>query len=73
MAILKHYDDGSIIDKYCEEMEEYRQKGETFILALNPSSEKKFEDEASVDEQTQQGEDNPGDAKDGSDGDSGET
>lgn len=73
MAILERYDNGSIIDKYHEKMEEYRQKGETFVLTLDPSSEDESEDKASVDEQTQQGENDLGDVEDGSDGDRGET
>ncbi|CAN6581957.1 unnamed protein product [Malus baccata var. baccata] len=73
MAILERYDDGSIINKYRKEIEEYRQKDETFALPFDPSSEKESEDKANVDEQTQQGENDPGDAEGGGDGDEGET
>ena len=65
MAILERYDDGSIIRKYREEIDEYRQKGETFVLTVDPSSEEESDDEASADEQTQQCEDDLGNAEDG--------
>ncbi|KAM1034707.1 hypothetical protein ACFX2A_038951 [Malus domestica] len=50
--------------KYREEIDEYRQKGETFVLAVDPSSEEESDDEPSADEQTQQGEDDLEDAED---------
>ncbi|RXH95512.1 hypothetical protein DVH24_008012 [Malus domestica] len=56
MAVLERYDDGKI--------DEYRQKGETFVLAVDPSSEEESDDEPSADEQTQQGEDDLEDAED---------
>ncbi|KAB2597751.1 myosin-10-like [Pyrus ussuriensis x Pyrus communis] len=65
MAVLECYDNGSIIQKYREEIDEYRQKGETFILAVDLNNEQESHNEASVDEQTQQGEDDLRDPEDG--------
>ncbi|CAN6544621.1 unnamed protein product [Malus baccata var. baccata] len=59
MAVLERYDNGSIIRKYRDEMDEYRQKGEAFVLA-------------SISEQSQESED-PGDAEEGGDDDGVET
>ncbi|CAN6571572.1 unnamed protein product [Malus baccata var. baccata] len=64
-AVLNRYDNGSIIRKYHEVKYEYRQKGETVILAIDPSSEEESGDDASADERTQHGEDDIGDAEDG--------
>ncbi|XP_050116417.1 uncharacterized protein LOC126594240 [Malus sylvestris] len=52
MAVLEHYDDGNIIRKYRDEMDEYRQKGEAFVLAVDPSSDDDFDNEASISEQS---------------------
>ncbi|CAN6711594.1 unnamed protein product [Malus baccata var. baccata] len=68
MAIVERYHDGGIIDKYREEMEEHRRNGEPFILELDPSSDEESEDGASIDEQTQQGENGLRDADDGDEG-----
>ena len=65
MAVLDRYDNGSILRKYRKDIDEYRQKGETFVLAVDPSSEEESGDEVSVDEQTQRGEDDLEDAEDG--------
>ena len=73
MVILEHYDNGSIIRKYRDEMDEYRQRGETFVLAVDPSSEDDSNNEASVGEQSQESEDGSGDTEDGGDGDAAET
>ncbi|KAB2626320.1 hypothetical protein D8674_017980 [Pyrus ussuriensis x Pyrus communis] len=69
MAILERYDNGSIIQKYRDEMDEYRQRGEAFVLAVDPSSEDDSDNEASVGKQSQESEDGSGDTKDGGDGD----
>ncbi|CAN6574256.1 unnamed protein product [Malus baccata var. baccata] len=73
MAILERYDNGSIIRKYCDEMDEYRQKGEAFVLAVDPNSDDDSDNEASISEQSQESEDGPGDAEEGGDGDGVET
>ncbi|RXH71094.1 hypothetical protein DVH24_015716 [Malus domestica] len=73
MTILERYDGGGIIKKYRAEMKEHRQKGEPFVLELNPSSGDESEDDTSANEQTQQGEDGLEDAEDGGDNDVGET
>ncbi|RXH75539.1 hypothetical protein DVH24_039238 [Malus domestica] len=73
MAVLERYDNGSIIRKYRDEMDEYRQKGEAFVLAVDPSSDDDFDNEASISEQSQESEDGPGDAEEGGDGDGVET
>ncbi|KAB2610827.1 hypothetical protein D8674_018859 [Pyrus ussuriensis x Pyrus communis] len=73
MAILDRYDGGGIIDRYCAEIEEHQQKGEQFILKLDPSSGDEFEDDTTVNEQTQQGKDGSGNAEDGDYGNGGET
>ncbi|XP_050117600.1 uncharacterized protein LOC126595306 [Malus sylvestris] len=39
MAILERYDNGNIIRKYRDEMDEYRQKGEAFVLAVDGPGE----------------------------------
>ncbi|KAB2595203.1 hypothetical protein D8674_030653 [Pyrus ussuriensis x Pyrus communis] len=59
MAILERYDNGSIIQKYRDEMDEYRQRGEAFVLAVNPSNEDDSDNEAN----------GSGDTEDGGDGD----
>ncbi|KAM1502438.1 hypothetical protein ACFXTO_027777 [Malus domestica] len=73
MVVLKCYDNGSIIRKYRDEMDEYRQKGEAFVLAVDPSSDDDSDNEASISEQSQESEDGPGDAEEGGDGDEVET
>ncbi|KAB2595285.1 hypothetical protein D8674_030735 [Pyrus ussuriensis x Pyrus communis] len=73
MAILERYDNGSIIQKYRDKMDEYRQRGEAFVLVVNPSSEDDSDNEASVGEQSQESEDGSGDTEDGGDGDAVET
>ncbi|RXH93527.1 hypothetical protein DVH24_014103 [Malus domestica] len=50
MAVLGRYDNGSIIRKYHDEMHEYRQKGETFVLAVDPSSEDYSDNKANISE-----------------------
>ncbi|KAB2606079.1 GRIP domain-containing protein RUD3-like [Pyrus ussuriensis x Pyrus communis] len=65
MVILERYDNGSIIQKYRDEMDEYRQRGEAFILAVDLSSEDDSDNEASVGDS--------GDTEDGGDGDAVET
>ncbi|KAB2603205.1 hypothetical protein D8674_004210 [Pyrus ussuriensis x Pyrus communis] len=68
MVILERYDNRCIIRNHREEIDEYRQMGETFVLAIDPSSKEKSDDEVTVDEQTQQtqqGEDDLSDAEDG--------
>ncbi|KAB2635073.1 hypothetical protein D8674_025607 [Pyrus ussuriensis x Pyrus communis] len=62
IVVLEHYDNGSII-----------QKGEAFILEVDPSSEDDSDNEASVDEQSQESEDGFGDTEDCGDGDAIET
>ncbi|CAN6695854.1 unnamed protein product [Malus baccata var. baccata] len=62
MAVLEPYDNGSIIRKYRDEMDEYRQKGEAFVFAVDPNSDDDSDNEASISEQSQEGEDGPGDA-----------
>ncbi|CAN6679737.1 unnamed protein product [Malus baccata var. baccata] len=54
-------------------MDEYRQKGEAFVLAVDPSSDDDSDNEASISEQSQESEDGPGDAEEGGDGDGVET
>ncbi|KAB2617591.1 hypothetical protein D8674_013460 [Pyrus ussuriensis x Pyrus communis] len=61
MAVLERFDNGNIIRKYYDEMDEYRQRGEAFILAVDPSSEGDSDNEASVN------------TEDGGDGDGVET
>ncbi|KAB2611019.1 hypothetical protein D8674_019051 [Pyrus ussuriensis x Pyrus communis] len=63
MAVLKRYDNGSIIQKYRE----------AFVLAVDPSSEDDSDNEASVGEQSQESEDGSGDTEDGGNGDAVET
>ncbi|CAN6678027.1 unnamed protein product [Malus baccata var. baccata] len=65
MAILNRYDDGSVLRKYCEEIDEHHRKGETFDLAVYSSSADESGDEASADEQSHQGDDEFGDAENG--------
>ncbi|KAM2169470.1 hypothetical protein ACFX1Q_038776 [Malus domestica] len=64
MAVLDRYDDGSILRKYHEDIDEHHRKGETFVLAVNPSSEDESDNEGSADAQTQHGEEDLGDAED---------
>ncbi|CAN6686905.1 unnamed protein product [Malus baccata var. baccata] len=73
MVVLERYDNGSIIRKYRDEMDEYQQKGEAFVLVVDPSSDDDFDNEASINEQFQKSEDGPGDAEEGGDGDGVET
>ncbi|RXI07110.1 hypothetical protein DVH24_026246, partial [Malus domestica] len=73
MTVLECYDNGSIIRKYRDEIDEYRQKGEAFVLAVDPSSDDDSDNEASISEQSQESEDGPGDAEEGGDGDEVET
>ncbi|RXH78510.1 hypothetical protein DVH24_002028 [Malus domestica] len=68
MAVLERYDNGSIIRKYHDEMDEYLQKGEAFVLVVDPSSDDDFDNEASMSEQSQESEDGPKDAEEGGDG-----
>lgn len=65
MAVLDRYDDGSVLRKYREEIDEHHRKGETFDLAVYSSSADESGDEASADEQSHQGDDEFGDAKNG--------
>ncbi|KAM2832279.1 hypothetical protein COP2_033000 [Malus domestica] len=73
MAVFEHYDNGSIIRKYRDEMDEYQQKDEAFVLAVDPSSDNDSDNEASISEQSQESEDGPEDAKECGDGDGVET
>ncbi|RXH80364.1 hypothetical protein DVH24_041511 [Malus domestica] len=73
MAVLECYDNGSIIRKYRDEMDKYRQKGEAFILAVDPNSDDDSDNEASISEQSQESEDGPGDAEKCGDDDGVET
>ncbi|KAM2096582.1 hypothetical protein ACFX1R_020205 [Malus domestica] len=73
MAVLRRYDNGSIIRNYRDEMDEYRQKGEAFVLAVDPSSDDDSDNEASISEQFHESEDDPGNAEEGGDGDRVET
>ncbi|KAM1746748.1 hypothetical protein ACFX13_013505 [Malus domestica] len=73
MAVLERYDNGNIIRKYCDEMDEYRQKGEAFVLAVDPNSDDDSDNEASISEQSQESEDGPGDAEEDGDDDKVET
>ncbi|CAN6678069.1 unnamed protein product [Malus baccata var. baccata] len=50
MAVLDRYDDGSVLRKYHEEIDEHHRKGETFDLAVYYSSTDESGDEASADE-----------------------
>ncbi|KAM2543444.1 hypothetical protein TB2_022757 [Malus domestica] len=63
MAILERYDNGIIIQKYCDEMNEYRQKGEAFVLVVDPNSDDESDNEASISEQSQESENGPRDAE----------
>ncbi|KAM2351932.1 hypothetical protein ACFXTH_006681 [Malus domestica] len=65
MDVLNRYDDGSVLRKYREEIDEHHRKGETFDLAVYSSSADESGDEASVDEQSHQGDDEFGDAENG--------
>ncbi|CAN6707267.1 unnamed protein product [Malus baccata var. baccata] len=65
MAVLDRYDDGNVLRKYREEIDEHHRKGETFDLAVYYSSADESGDEASADEQSQQGDDEFGDAENG--------
>ncbi|XP_050141390.1 uncharacterized protein LOC126617379 [Malus sylvestris] len=73
MAVLERYDNESIIRKYRDEMDKYRQKGEAFVLVVDPSSDDDSDNEASISEQSQESEDGPGDAEEDGDGDGVET
>ncbi|XP_050156040.1 uncharacterized protein LOC126629928 [Malus sylvestris] len=73
MAVLEHYDNGSIIQKYRDELDEYRQKGEAFVLVVDPNNDDDSDNEASISEQSQESEDGPGDAEEGGDDDGVET
>ncbi|KAM1183941.1 hypothetical protein ACFX19_002232 [Malus domestica] len=64
MAVLDRYDDGSILRKYHEDIDEHHRKGETFVLAVDPSSEDESDNKGSADAQTQHGEEDLGDAED---------
>ncbi|KAM1340529.1 hypothetical protein ACFX2H_038907 [Malus domestica] len=64
MAVLDRYDDGSILRKYHEDIDEHHRKGETFVLAVDPSSEDESDNEGGADAQTQHGEEDLGDAED---------
>ncbi|RXH74411.1 hypothetical protein DVH24_029132 [Malus domestica] len=48
MAVLERYNNGSLIRKYRDEMDEYRQKGEAFILAIDPTNDDDSDNEASI-------------------------
>ncbi|KAM2481837.1 hypothetical protein PS1_005302 [Malus domestica] len=50
MVVLDRYDDGSVLRKYREEIDEHHRKGETFDLAVYYSSADEYGDEASADE-----------------------
>ncbi|KAM2930457.1 hypothetical protein COP2_037490 [Malus domestica] len=65
MAVLDRYDDGSVLRKYREEIDEHHRKGETFDLAVYSSSADESSDDASADEQSHQGDDEVGDAENG--------
>nr|XP_028960462.1 GRIP domain-containing protein RUD3-like isoform X1 [Malus domestica]XP_028960463.1 GRIP domain-containing protein RUD3-like isoform X1 [Malus domestica]XP_028960464.1 GRIP domain-containing protein RUD3-like isoform X1 [Malus domestica]XP_028960465.1 GRIP domain-containing protein RUD3-like isoform X1 [Malus domestica]XP_028960466.1 GRIP domain-containing protein RUD3-like isoform X1 [Malus domestica]XP_028960467.1 GRIP domain-containing protein RUD3-like isoform X1 [Malus domestica]XP_02 len=69
MAVLEHYNNGSIIRKYRDEMDEYRQKGEAFVLSVDPNSDDDSNNEASISKQSQESEDGPRDAEEGGDDD----
>ncbi|RXH70870.1 hypothetical protein DVH24_017530 [Malus domestica] len=69
MAVLERYDNGSIIRKYRDKMDEYRQKSEAFVLAVDPNSDDDSDNEASISEQSQESEDGPGDAEECGDDD----
>ncbi|KAB2627802.1 GRIP domain-containing protein RUD3-like [Pyrus ussuriensis x Pyrus communis] len=73
IAVLERYDNGSIIRKYRDEMDEYRQRGKAFVFAVDPSSEDDSDNEASVGEQSRESEDGSGDVEDDGDGDRVET
>ncbi|CAN6698291.1 unnamed protein product [Malus baccata var. baccata] len=73
VAVQEFLDNGSIIRKYRDEMDEYRQKGEAFVLAVDPSNDDNSDNEASISEQSQESEDGPGDAEEGGDDDKVET
>ncbi|RXH86767.1 hypothetical protein DVH24_022040 [Malus domestica] len=63
MAVLEHYDNGSIIRKYRE----------AFVLAVDPSSDDDSDNEASIGEQSQESGDDPGNAEECGDDDGVET
>ncbi|CAN6547017.1 unnamed protein product [Malus baccata var. baccata] len=65
MAVLDRYDDGSVLRKYREEIDEYHRKGETFNLAVYSSNADESGDEASADEQSHQGDNEFRDAENG--------
>ncbi|CAN6719972.1 unnamed protein product [Malus baccata var. baccata] len=65
MVVLDRYDDGSVLRKYREQIDEHHRKGETFDLAVYYSSADESGVEASADEQSHQGDDEFGDAENG--------
>ncbi|CAN6712914.1 unnamed protein product [Malus baccata var. baccata] len=65
MAVLDRYDDGSVLRKYREEIDEHHRKCETSDLAVYYSSADESGDEASADEQSHQGDAEFGDAENG--------
>ncbi|KAM1355554.1 hypothetical protein ACFX2H_029580 [Malus domestica] len=65
MAVIDRYDDGSVVQKYREEIDEHHRKGETFDLAVYSSNVDESGDKASADEQSYQGDDEFGDAENG--------
>ncbi|KAM2504751.1 hypothetical protein PS1_038641 [Malus domestica] len=73
MVILERYDNGSIIRKYRDEMDEYRQKGEAFVLTVDPNSDDDSDNKASISKQSQESEDGPRDVEEGGDDDGVET
>ncbi|RXI05161.1 hypothetical protein DVH24_006418 [Malus domestica] len=73
MAVLERYDNGGIIRKYHDEIDEYRQKGEAFVLAVDPTSDDDSNNEASISEQSQESQDGPRDAEESGDGNGVET
>ncbi|KAM1035085.1 hypothetical protein ACFX2A_039286 [Malus domestica] len=73
MAFLERYDNGNIIRKYRDEIDEYRQKGEAFVLAIDPNSDDDSDNKASISEQSQESENGPGDVEEDGDDDGVET
>ncbi|RXI04596.1 hypothetical protein DVH24_038870 [Malus domestica] len=73
MVVLERYDNGSIIRKYRDEIDEYQQNGQAFVIAVDPSSDYDSDNEASIIEQSQESKDGPGDAEECGDGDEVET
>ncbi|CAN6686500.1 unnamed protein product [Malus baccata var. baccata] len=73
MKTLRVEEAECIIQKYRDEMDEYRQKGEAFVLAVDLNGDNDSDNEASISEQSQESEDGLGDAEEGGDGDRVET